>query len=362
MKIKLFIESAGIGGAEKMVLEMLTLLRERNIDASFLGVRKGWLTEELEKREIPAEFIQAGGKLKFPLNISSSVKASGVNLVHSHSLDTNFYSAMAAKMGGFKHLATEHGDVHHSDKRGNLENKLRVMQHLKTEFNSVSQFSRTKLIELGISENKVSAIPNPINLKQADYIDQREVVRNELGLSKDHWLWIHVANLRPVKDQQTLIKGFAKSLSESPNQALAILGDGEIRPELEKLTKELSIEKKVHFLGFRSDAPRYLAASDGFILSSLSEAMPMSLLEAAAMNLVLIGSRVGGIPEVINEKTGYLFESQDSENLAAVISTILKHKAAAKGKAKNANALALSTYSADSVITEYLKRYEQILS
>ena len=361
MKVLLFIESAGIGGAERMVLEMLSLLRGQGVDASFLGVRKGWLTDELKKRQIPVNFVETADKLSFHFKIAKVVKDSGADLVNSHSLDTNFHTALAAKVGGFKHLATEHGDVHHSDKRRNLESKLKVLKFLGTEFNAVSEFSKSKLSTMGIAAKKISTIANPVNLNIEDHSQHRDQVRAELGISKEDWLWIHVANLRPVKDQHTLIKGFAESFKTNKEQALAIAGDGDLRPELESLAKELGVDKQVHFLGFTQDAPKYLAASDGFILSSLSEAMPMSLLEAAAMRLVLVGSSVGGIPEVINKDTGYLFEAKNYKELAERLNQIVLDRDEAKQKAENSFMLTKSTYSAESIATSYLERYKEIL-
>ena len=97
-----------------------------------------------------------------------------------------------------------------------------------------------------------------------------------------------------------------------------LAGSGELEKELKELSSSLNLNDKIIFLGHREDIGDLLNASDGFILSSLSEAMPMSLLEAGSFGLTLVGSNVGGIPEVIKNKE-FLFEPRDFTSLAKIM-------------------------------------------
>jgi glycosyltransferase involved in cell wall biosynthesis len=156
--------------------------------------------------------------------------------------------------------------------------------------------------------------------------------------SRDTWIWIHIANLRKVKDQTTLLEGFAKSSTRKDvPQKLLIVGDGSLRNELEEKASSLGISNEVLFLGFRNDIHELLSLSDGFILTSISEALPISILEAARAKLVILSSAVGGIPEIIaDSETGYLFPPSSPHSLAEKIDYVILHQEKAYTTAKEA--------------------------
>src|SRR5262249_45701091 len=119
---------------------------------------------------------------------------------------------------------------------------------------------------------------------------------------------IHVARHHPVKDQPTLVRGFARAAAELPDVDLLMVGDGPLRAELEALAKELRVAQRVQFLGIRTDIPDLMRAADAFALTSLSEAASLTLLEALASGLPALVTAVGGNPEIVrHEKEGLLF-------------------------------------------------------
>jgi glycosyltransferase involved in cell wall biosynthesis len=114
-----------------------------------------------------------------------------------------------------------------------------------------------------------------------------------------------------------LLRAFATVSKEVPHAELAIAGDGPLRKELEAFTKELNISDRVTFTGALPDTPGFLSELDIFVLSSLSEGLPISLLEAMAAGLPVVSTRAGGVEEVAVEgKTAFLAEPADAEGLA----------------------------------------------
>ena len=110
-------------------------------------------------------------------------------------------------------------------------------------------------------------------------------------------------------------------------QTLMIVGDGPARESLDKYSRELGLQDKVIFTGYRHDIPRMLAAMDIFVLPSLVEGIPVSLLEAMAMEKPIVASRVGGIPEVIQDGIdGILVTPASPDDLSTAIMNILKDK------------------------------------
>ena len=246
-------------------------------------------------------------------------------MLHSHLLDSNFYCSIAAKILRLQgrrvaYVGTEHGDVHHINPKKLLRLKLNVASSGRSIITSVSGFSAGRLRELGVRSEKVVVVPNPLR-QQKEY--DREAIRQGL-VPPEAWAWVHVGNLRPVKDQQTLIRGFAhaRTLSTHP-QRLLIVGDGEGKSALLSLAQELRVQDDVCLLGHSDEVERYLSAGDGFLMTSLSESMPMALLEAVSYGLYPICSRVGGIPEVLAE--AQLFEAKDWKKLGELCAHVVAH-------------------------------------
>ena len=137
-----------------------------------------------------------------------------------------------------------------------------------------------------------------------------------------------IANFYPTKGLEYLIESFSilntKYLIR--DTILLIIGDGELRPEIEKTIHEKGLEKKVFLLGQIPDAYRFLPAFDVFALSSVKEGFPWSLIEAMSAKLPVIATNVGAVPEIINDhKNGLLIESRDSVGLAEGIKEILEN-------------------------------------
>ena len=132
-----------------------------------------------------------------------------------------------------------------------------------------------------------------------------------------------IANFYPTKGLEYLI-GAADYFKDDDNTIFFIIGDGELRPEIQKTIIEKGLEKKIFLLGQIPDAYRFLPAFDVFVLSSVKEGFPWSLVEAMSAKLPVIATNVGAVPEIINDhKNGLLVEPRDSMGLADGIKEIL---------------------------------------
>ncbi|HMO17857.1 MAG TPA: glycosyltransferase [Oligoflexia bacterium] len=330
MKVLLFIETGGPGGAERVILTLAVSLREAGVDVMVATLREGWLTDSIDRAEINRAVLPSSGKFDLLLGLIRLIRKEKIDLVHSHLLDSNFYSAMACFFTGVPQISTEHGDVHHLEKKSFAGLKIKLISILSRKILSVSSFTRDALIEAGARPEKCVVFPNPLlfpdELEKAPDLKIKRSEKLPERFSDDSiWLWIHVANMRKVKDQATLLHGYAgaKSRSTIP-QGLIIIGDGDEMPNLVNLAETLDIKDEVLFLGFRDDTIDLLKLCDGFILSSLSEAMPMALLEASSAGLLLVTTNVGGISELIEDKvTGYLFGAGNKSELSNIIDSVV---------------------------------------
>jgi len=329
-----------------------------------MTARTGWLTDTLRERGVPHIQIDDGGRLSvgFPLRVARVLREWQIDVLHSHLLDSNFYGALGARIAGVRHVATEHGDVHHTQPKKFLRTKVRTISALGSHFTAVSDFTGGHLKRLGAEARRVTTVGNPVDAPPAIDASERKELRCSLGIegaADDHWLWAHVANHRPVKDQTTLLRGFARALRNSPiPQTLCLVGDGPERANLETLTDELGIREHVHFLGFRDDVSRWLQSSDGFVLSSRSEAMPMSLLEAALAGCLPVCTNVGGIGEVVTPgQTGHLIAAGDPTALGDALRRAVSAVHESQRQAAAAKVRVERLFSVDAVLDAYLRIY-----
>lgn len=357
-KILLFIESGGPGGAEKVVLETAINLAKSNFAVTVCTLRCGWLTDNLKNAGINHLHLESKNSFDFGLifRLASLIKKEKFELLHSHLLDSNFYCSLASFIAGVPHIASDHGDVHHLHLKKFSRLKLKIISLLPTQMTAVSNFTAQQLKVQGYN-SPVTVTGNPITNSFQQSLEVRENVRNSFALKAEDFLWLNIANLRVVKDQVTLIKGFAKAYHENKKQMLVILGEGPERVKLETLINNLELSNQVKLLGFCNDLNPYLQAADGFILSSKSEALPLSLLEAGLAGLVTVATNVGGIPEIIeNNVNGFLFEKGNDQQLADHLLRVYKDQKTARKMSEVLRGKIKSNFSWES----YLEKLNQL--
>ena len=153
------------------------------------------------------------------------------------------------------------------------------------------------------------------------------VKRKELGLPPEGPIVGTVGRLVPIKGLEWLLKAAPRVLAEFPQACFVIIGDGPMLGELRELTAILGIGLRVVFLGAREDVPECLAAFDLFVLPSLNEGMGRVLLEAMAVGCPVVATRVGGIPDIVADRTtGLLVPPRDDRALAEAILTLLRDR------------------------------------
>lgn len=189
----------------------------------------------------------------------------------------------------------------------------------------VSQATVDDLVRLGVApRERFAVIPLGLELGRFLSLDPRPDprARAALGAGEDEVIALYAGRLVPIKKVDVLLRAVAGARRAGAALRLLVLGDGELRPALEALARELGIGAGVSFLGYREDVMPYLAAADIGALSSANEGTPVALIEAAAAGRPLLGTRVGGVADVVAEGTGRLVESRDHEALAAALSEL----------------------------------------
>lgn len=186
--------------------------------------------------------------------------------------------------------------------------------------NAVRDDLRRKLWR--IPQERIITLYNSIDMHiTEEKLLSRKAARDHFNLTDDTILIGTIGRLAPEKDQQNMIRAFAKTKQQFPQAKLILIGDGPLEQDLKKLTEQLQLQQDVIFAGFIPDALRYLRAYDIFILCSIKEAFGRVLIEAMTAKVSVIGTRTNGIPEVV-EGAGIVVEARDADKLSAAMSQI----------------------------------------
>jgi N-acetyl-alpha-D-glucosaminyl L-malate synthase BshA len=207
----------------------------------------------------------------------------------------------------------------------------------------------------------ITVIPNFVCQKDYQRRPNPEL-RKRLAPS-DEPLLVHVSNFRPVKRPVDCVEILARVLQKGIATRLVMVGDGSERTNAEHRARCLNVYDKCSFVGKQPNIVDYLSVSDILLLPSEQESFGLAALEGMACEVPVVASRVGGVPEVVDDgETGYLSEVGDIEKMADDAAHLAADKNLRNEMGQRARQAAVSRYRTDLVIPQYLKFYERVLS
>jgi N-acetyl-alpha-D-glucosaminyl L-malate synthase BshA len=228
---------------------------------------------------------------------------------------------------------------------------------------AVSEFLRTKTQSQYEITKEIKVIPNFINLDIYKKINNRETecLKEKLS-SHGEKILVHTSNFRPLKRVDDAIRVF-KQINEKIPSKLLLIGDGPERSKCEYLAKDLGIAENVKFYGEQESFTEILSVADLFLMPSQSESFGLSALEAMACGVPVVSSNAGGLPELnLHGETGYIAEIGDIDKMADYALRLLEDPNKYKIFSENALDRATTLFSADKIIPQYEKFYEEILT
>ena len=252
-------------------------------------------------------------------------------IVHTHTSKAGAVGRISAWLAHVPVVVhTPHGHVFYGY-YGRVESRLlclaeRLLAKITDRIVTLTERGAQEHVQYGIARReKFATIPSGIALTTFQSVHVDPVVkRKELGLPPEGPIVGTVGRLVPVKGHSWLLKSVPRVLAEVPQACFAMIGAGPLAESLRQLAEELDISRRVMFLGARQDVPECLVALDLFVLPSLNEGMGLALVEAMAMGLPVVATRVGGIPDIVREgETGLLVPPGDEKALALAMLSLL---------------------------------------
>jgi len=261
-------------------------------------------------------------KISILYRLVKVLKAEKVDIVHCHRHKPTVYGVIAAGLAGVP-VVVAHVHGLNRSKRPRRRFTNRLLLGRVNKILTAGEATRTDVLRANPSlrPEKVLSAGNSIDWQRFAAVEiSRRQVRRDIGLPEEAFCFVTVGRLVPTKGYNILIAAFEKVSCKLPSARLVFIGGGRLRQDLEKQADAGSAAGRIHFLGQRNDVAELLAAMDCFVISSVAEGMPRSLLEAMAAGLPCIGTGVGGIPEMLeNGRYGRLVEPADTGALAAAM-------------------------------------------
>ena len=357
-----------VAGAEILVAELIRRLGPRLDPVVFCLDAVGPLGEELRSQGIPVVTFnrRPGRDWRVAWRMGGELRERGVEVIHAHQYTPFFYSAIArvAAGGNPRLIFTEHGR-HYPDVVGRGRRWLNrlLLARVATETNAVCGFSARALQAVdGFSAVPVGVLENGIEPGRYGRAVDPVAAKRRLGLSSERRYIATVARFHPVKDHRTLLEAYRSVAEARPDVDLLLVGDGPLRRDLERQAERLGLDRRIHFLGVRSDVPAILSAVDVFALTSVSEAASITLLEAMASGLPVVVTDVGGNPEIVRQGIeGLLVPRGDAVSIAQALLQLLGDAGLARQLGMAGADRVRQTYQLDRTVERHYETYRRMV-
>jgi glycosyltransferase involved in cell wall biosynthesis len=345
-----------------MVVNLATGLNPDKFERSICCIGpKGDLADLAENKGVQVFSLEKADGFQWRLifRLRKLLKRQKVHVLHSHNAGFLLYGAPAARLARKVVMVhTEHGRLLHEFDNERMNSIERFLSRWTDAMVAVSEPTRETYVDLtGLDPDRIKVVGNGVDIGRFQ-IPADARLRESLGIQPADHVIGNIARLSIEKDHAGLIEAFSRMLDWSKNLKLLLVGDGEERQNLEALVKKLRIDHKVIFTGIRRDIPALVAIMDIFCLSSRTEGMPLTLLEAMAAGKGIVCTEVGGIPNIIRSGyNGFLVPPEKPEKLAEALFTLVQDRNLAGRMRNAARKDAEKFYSLEKMIQSYENIY-----
>lgn len=352
IRILQIIPSLDIGGAQKLVVDLVKNINREEfyVAVCVLGRRQNtFLEEELVRKGIPIFFLN----IRWAFHPSTIRRVSRLfadfkpDVIHTH-LRAIRYTIIPSHFCGIPvHIHTIH-----SLAKYDTSILYRWLNRIAFKYLGVKPVSVSREVARTVKEvYGVESVVIYNGVSTAEYhFEYKKSLNGEIRL-------LNVGKFKKAKNHFLLVEAFAKAMSKEPRLRLVLAGDGSLRKRVEMKVKRLGLKDKVDFLGWRSDTPLLLENCDVFVLSSDWEGFGSVLVEAMASGKPIVATKVGGVPEVVEDGvTGFLVPPQDSDALASAILRLAKDEKLRKMMGNKGRERVVEEFD----ISLTARRYEQL--
>ncbi|HET6313165.1 MAG TPA: glycosyltransferase [Chloroflexia bacterium] len=355
----------GRGGAEKALVDLALRLDRTRFNVTVVATRAtGNYQPLLDAAGVRTLVIARDSRWQSYklLNLARFMRRQPVHILHTHLFGANTWGRVLGKLARVPVIVAHE---HWSSKAPREVWVDRLLYRLTDRILVPSHASKQLVMEMeGIPARYLDVTYNGVDISRFSQTAESASVRQELGLGPEDFVVGTVGRLSADKGGQDDLLWAASELRKShPRARLLIIGDGPLRPDLEKYAAELGMldAQAAIFTGTRNDVDRLLGAMDVFVLPSHMEALPIAVLEAMSMCLPVVATRVGGVPEVVQDgSTGLLVEPGDRPGMRDALARLASDRSLAHCLGTSGQARVRSNFTVDKMVRHVEELYEEL--
>jgi starch synthase (maltosyl-transferring) len=363
-RILYVITDTDVGGAEKCCAQLAMGLDRSCWEPAVCSLAPlGAMAERLKGAGIAVHSLSARRAWHAPfavLRLTRLLSRFRPALVHTFLFHANSIGRLAARLAGAPPVVS---CIRVAEKRYRhhliIENlTCRLSGMIVCVSQAVADFTRRRshvpAMRLAVIPNAVDALDEPAG---------GTVARSVLGAPPHALAAVYVGRLDPQKGVDVLLQAIARAQQSLPHLHVSLAGSGPEQESLIKMARQLNVDSRTHFLGWRDDVCNLLKAADLFVMPSRWEGMPNAVLEAMAAGLPVIATRAEGSAELVRDgQTGKLVAIDDPDELAAAMVSLGNDPAMRRRYGQNGQEVARREFSIDRMIAQYVALYESLLS
>jgi glycosyltransferase involved in cell wall biosynthesis len=364
VKVLQLISSGGYYGAENMLLNLCASQEKARCENSLLlfynvHVPNVEFYERARRRGLSVRMVHCKGRADWRAvrQIEEYIQEDEVDLVHTHGYKADLYGYLAAWRCHKPVVATCHNWVGGTAALGIYNHLDRMALKKFNALAAVSDAVAQRLLAFGVPPEKIKTIANGIDVTVFERAQPLPLLKDEGSIVVGV-----VARLDLQKGFEYLLRAARELCKMFPGLKIVIAGEGPDRSAIEEMIEQYGLQSSVVLAGQQSNMPAVYAAMDIFVLPSLNEGLPMTVLEAMAASKPVIATSVGAIPSVIRDgETGLLVAPKDSEGLRNAVASLLNDPGRRKRLGDQAHAWVSQNYTSEAMALKYREMYEEVL-
>jgi L-malate glycosyltransferase len=349
-------------GGEQQTLYLLQALRQRNIACRLVCQPGSPMQEKTEQAGIDVSPVAMRGEIDpvAALRIRSLIRSHNFSLIHCHTSHAHTIAYLASVGTAVHRLVTRRVDF--SIYRHSFLNLSRIKYRLMADYYiAISQKIKDVLVNDGIAEGRIFVVHSGIDPHRFRPATGGKLT-SEFDIRQNQKVVINVAHLAGHKGQLYLVQAIPLVLAKLPDTRFFIVGQGERMDELKAAAAQLGLKRELVMTGFREDVADFYRIADLFVMSSVQEGLGTAVLDALALEIPVVATRTGGLPEIIRDgETGRLVAPASPEALADGIVDMLIHADSAGQMARRGKERVLQDFSIDAMVAGNIEIYRRVL-
>lgn len=355
----------GIGGSEAIVYDVARKILDIGYFVYIFSFKDGPVRKLYESIGINVIIINKTKRIDIKLisDLVVTIKSLKIQIVYAHHITPFLYSFFSAKIARTKIIFTEHSVWQFSELKKTARLLTTIMMKNSDCIISISkQLQHFYLVDMKLKAEKIQLITNGIDFDKFKVFESGNL-RKELGFETKDILIGIVANIRPEKNHKLLITAIEKLSKTYKNIKLLIIGLDCMNQEIHRFVEKCQAKQSIYFFGKRDDIPNLLNILDIFCLPSKNEGLPLTVVEAMACGVPIVGSDVMGINEVIVDGyNGLLFDVNNQDSLIEKIEIIINGEVIRKNLVNNAIKFAKLHFNIEDKIIDFDRVFRKILN